>query len=84
VAHVRGGGARSRALGVPRLQGHSFQDTQAYKTKDVVDAEWARDPLPKLKAHVVPSLMSETEWDAAQEGARRPRRRARRSLISGR
>jgi len=44
-------------LTVPRLEGHSFQDTQAYKSKAVVDAEWARDPLPKLRA-----LMDERDW----------------------
>jgi len=48
---------------VPRLQGHSFQDTQAYKTDDFVKSEWARDPLPKLKSHLVPSLMTEKQWD---------------------
>ena len=67
VAHVRGGNGPALVhLVVPRLQGHSFQDTQAYKSKDVVDAEWSRDPLPKLKAHVVPSLMSEKDWDATE------------------
>ena len=39
-------------LTVPRLEGHSFQDTQTYKSEAEVEAEWARDPLPKLKAHV--------------------------------
>ncbi|MEZ6022827.1 MAG: transketolase C-terminal domain-containing protein [Hyphomonadaceae bacterium] len=63
-------------LTVPRLEGHSFQDTQAYKSKDTIEAEWARDPLPKLKAHVVPSLMSEAEWDAAQTQAEERVRRA--------
>jgi 2-oxoisovalerate dehydrogenase E1 component len=63
-------------LTVPRLQGHSFQDTQAYKSKDVVEAEWARDPLPKLKAHVVPSLMSEADWDGAQAQSARSASRA--------
>ncbi|MBL4619029.1 MAG: hypothetical protein JKX88_02880, partial [Marinicaulis sp.] len=48
---------------VPRLQGHSFQDTQAYKSDDFVKSEWARDPLPKLKSHLVPSLMTEKQWD---------------------
>ena len=37
-------------LTVPRLEGHSFQDTQTYKSEDEIAAEWARDPLPKLKA----------------------------------
>ena len=35
---------------VPRLEGHSVQDTQTYKSEDEIAAEWARDPLPKLKA----------------------------------
>jgi len=77
VEHVRGGnGPALLHLTVPRLQGHSFQDTQAYKSKDTVDAEWARDPLPKLKAHVVPSLMSEAEWDASQSTIEERVRRA--------
>ena len=59
VAHVRGrkGPALIR-LTVPRLEGHSFQDTQTYKAEDVVKAEWARDPLPKLKA-----FASDLDWD---------------------
>ena len=64
-------------LEVPRLQGHSFQDTQTYKSEDFVKSEWARDPLPKLKAHLVGSVMDEAEWDmiaaeaqAAVEAAR--------------
>ena len=77
VAHVRGGGGPALLhLTVPRLQGHSFQDTQAYKSKEMVDAEWARDPLPKLKAHVVPSLVSENDWDATQNKAEERVRRA--------
>src|SRR6185503_7262822 len=39
-------------LNVPRLEGHSFQDTQTYKSEAEVAAEWARDPLPRLKAFV--------------------------------
>lgn len=63
VSHVRAGkGPALLRLTVPRLQGHSFQDTQAYKNEQEKAAEWARDPLPKLKAHLVPALMSEEEW----------------------
>jgi len=81
LAHVRGGeGPCLLRLTVPRLQGHSFQDTQAYKSKSVVEDEWARDPLPKLRAHVLGGEMSEAEWndsearvkahvDAARRGA---------------
>ena len=50
-------------LTVPRLQGHSFQDTQTYKSEEFVASEWARDPLPKLKAFLVGSLISDGEWD---------------------
>ena len=77
VTHVRGGNGPALVhLNVPRLQGHSFQDTQAYKSKDEISAEWANDPLPKLKAHVVPSLLSEEEWEKAQTAAEEKVRRA--------
>jgi 2-oxoisovalerate dehydrogenase E1 component len=52
ISHVRT--KRTPALlrlTVPRLEGHSFQDTQTYKSQAEVEAEWARDPLPRLKAH---------------------------------
>ena len=49
-------------LTVPRLQGHSFQDTQTYKTDAFVSSEWARDPLPKLKSYLVPAVLNEEEW----------------------
>ncbi|MGZ8307661.1 MAG: alpha-ketoacid dehydrogenase subunit alpha/beta [Allosphingosinicella sp.] len=71
VDHVRGGkGPALLRLTVPRLQGHSFQDTQAYKSEDLVRDEWARDPLPKLKAHLVGPLLTEAEWDEIEAGAR--------------
>ncbi|MGQ0531812.1 MAG: alpha-ketoacid dehydrogenase subunit alpha/beta [Caulobacteraceae bacterium] len=77
VTHVRGNrGPALLRLTVPRLQGHSFQDTQAYKSKEILEAEWARDPLPKLKAHVVPSLLSEKEWDALEAKAKEQVERA--------
>ena len=56
-------------LTVPRLEGHSFQDTQAYKPVETVAAEWARDPLPRLKDHLVPDFLSEGEWDDVAEAA---------------
>ena len=50
IAHVRSGaGPALLRLTVPRLEGHSFQDTQTYKSEAIVAAEWARDPLPKLE-----------------------------------
>lgn len=63
VAHVRQSrGPCLLRLRVPRLQGHSFQDTQTYKSPDVVAAEWARDPLPALEAFAVPVLMDAATW----------------------
>ena len=56
-------------LRVPRLSGHSAQDTQTYKSEDEVAAERARDPLPKLKAYLVPNHLSEQEWNALEKQA---------------
>ena len=48
---------------VPRLSGHSGQDTQTYKSAGEIAAERARDPLQKLRAQVVPELVSAAAWD---------------------
>jgi 2-oxoisovalerate dehydrogenase E1 component len=64
VAHVRGlTGPALLRLTVPRLSGHSFQDTQTYKSPEVIAAEVARDPLPKLKDYLTDRFMSNSEWD---------------------
>src|ERR671913_578119 len=73
VGHVRSrkGPALIR-LTVPRLEGHSFQDTQTYKSEAEVEAEWARDPLPKLRAFA-PDLdwgLIEASVDQEVEAAR--------------
>ena len=71
VAHVRARkGPCLLHLTVPRLQGHSFQDTQTYKSEAFVKAEWARDPLRKLHDHLVPALMDEDGWTAIEARAR--------------
>ncbi len=65
VAHVRSGaGPCLLRLVVPRLCGHSIQDNQSYKSEAVRQAELARDPLPRLKAFLVPSRLDEAAWDA--------------------
>ncbi len=56
-------------LTVPRLQGHSFQDTQTYKSDAFVASEWERDPLPKLKSYLVPALFSEEDWTEIEASA---------------
>ena len=49
-------------LTVPRLCGHSGQDTQAYKSAETLSRERANDPLQRLYRYLVPREMSEAEW----------------------
>jgi 2-oxoisovalerate dehydrogenase E1 component len=63
VEHVRGGkGPALLRLTVPRLSGHSGQDTQAYKPPELIEAERKRDPLPRLREYLVPAVLSEKSW----------------------
>ena len=50
-------------LTVPRLNGHSAQDTQAYKSNQRINFENQHDPLPKLKKYLLSnSLLNEKQW----------------------
>ena len=49
-------------LTVPRLCGHSGQDTQAYKSAETLARERANDPLQHLYRFLVPRRLSEAEW----------------------
>ncbi|MGH6877683.1 MAG: alpha-ketoacid dehydrogenase subunit alpha/beta, partial [Rhizomicrobium sp.] len=70
VRHVREQrGPALLRLAVPRLEGHSFQDTQTYKPAPVVAAEQARDPLPKLRDYLVPAELNQSEWNGITEDA---------------
>jgi 2-oxoisovalerate dehydrogenase E1 component len=64
VDHVRGGnGPALVRLTVPRLCSHSGPDNQrGYRTEDEIAFDAARDPLPRLRAHLVPSFMSDDDW----------------------
>ncbi|MEO7085076.1 MAG: transketolase C-terminal domain-containing protein [Gemmatimonadaceae bacterium] len=64
VDYVRGGdGPALVRLTVPRLCSHSGPDNQrGYRTDDEIAADVARDPLPRLRAHLVPVLMTDVEW----------------------
>ena len=57
-------------LTVPRLSGHSGQDTQAYKSAEILTEERARDPLPHLHEFLVPEVMAESEWTGLAAEAR--------------
>ncbi|MGH8295300.1 MAG: alpha-ketoacid dehydrogenase subunit alpha/beta [Steroidobacteraceae bacterium] len=58
-------------LTVPRLCGHSGQDTQAYKSPETISLERARDPLHRLQRFLVPRVLSEQEWARAASNAHR-------------
>lgn len=63
MSHVRAGkGPALLRLRVPRLSGHSGQDTQAYKPPELLEAERASDPLPRLKRFVLDGLLTQAEW----------------------
>jgi 2-oxoisovalerate dehydrogenase E1 component len=68
VDRVRSGkGPALVHLTVPRLSSHSGPDNQkGYRTDAEIAADAARDPLPKLRAHVVPAFMSEDEWTSLE------------------
>jgi 2-oxoisovalerate dehydrogenase E1 component len=70
IGHVRDGkGPALLRLKVPRLCGHSGQDTQAYKSREFIASEEACDPLPRLKRFLVPAMMSEKEFAEIQSRA---------------
>jgi len=71
VAHARGGkGAALLRLTVPRLSGHSGQDTQAYKSADLLAQEQTSDPLPRLYDYLRAGKLSEKQIAEAERAAR--------------
>ena len=64
VDHARGGaGPALIRLTVPRLCSHSGPDNQrGYRTEEEIAADFTRDPLPKLRRHLVPRMLSATHW----------------------
>lgn len=82
VGHVRSGeGPALLRLAVPRLAGHSGQDTQKYKSPETIREERERDPLPRLRQHLLDEgHMSESEWDQAAQRAETEVRQALRAV----
>ena len=71
VAHARTGeGPALVRLTVPRLSGHSGQDTQAYKPAELLAREQVSDPLPRLYAFLRAGTLSEDEIAEAEHSAR--------------
>jgi 2-oxoisovalerate dehydrogenase E1 component len=57
------GGACLLRLRVPRLMGHTFVDSQSYKSADQRADEAAHDPLPKLKTYLQKQgILDEKDW----------------------
>ena len=73
VAHVRSGnGPALLRLTVPRLSSHSGPDNQkGYRSDAEIAQDWERDPVPKLKAYLVPAVLSESEWAALERQVER-------------
>ncbi len=71
VARVRSGeGPVLLHLNVPRLSGHSFVDTQAYKPADLLERERADDPLPKVRDFMISQeILTAEEWAALEAEA---------------
>ena len=73
VAHVRAGnGPALVRLTVPRMCSHSGPDNQkGYRTDAEIEADAARDPLPRLKRFLVPDHLSAAEWTALEKEVER-------------
>jgi 2-oxoisovalerate dehydrogenase E1 component len=56
-------------LTVPRLSGHSGQDTQAYKSPQELAEEQLRDPLSALHELLVSEYMTQEEWRQYEQDA---------------
>jgi len=64
VEHARAGkGPALVHVTVPRLCSHSGPDNQrGYRTDEEIAADFTRDPLPKLRRHLVPRILSAAAW----------------------
>ena len=73
VEHVRSGaGPALIHLTVPRLSSHSGPDNQkGYRTDAEIAADLARDPLPRLRSHVLETGMSTETWSALEADVER-------------
>lgn len=61
---------------VPRLSGHSFTDTQSYKSPELRALEESHDPLPKLEAFLTKDIISKKDWASLVEEIERDVRAA--------
>ncbi len=69
VSYVRArNGPALLRLKVPRLSGHSGQDTQSYKGEERIKTEKSKDPLMFFKEFYLKNV--DSDWDSIQEKAK--------------
>lgn len=56
-------------LTMPRLNGHSYQDNQAYKSEEFIEEEQQNDPLKQIKSFLVSDHFSDDEWNEMEKKA---------------
>jgi 2-oxoisovalerate dehydrogenase E1 component len=69
-------------LTVPRLSGHSGQDTQGYKPEKLKEKENKNDPLDKLRSFLVPNVLSNDTWRDVESSANDEVRAALQAALS--
>ncbi len=81
--YVRAGkGPAMVRLTVPRLNGHSYQDNQAYKPEKLLKDEFKNDPLIALKSHLIESGVSEKYWKEMERDASKEVQKAAEAALS--
>jgi 2-oxoisovalerate dehydrogenase E1 component len=64
IAHVRSGeGPGLLRLCVPRIAGHTYVDDQSYKAPEVRADDAGRDPVPRMRGHLMSLGFTEQDWD---------------------
>ena len=56
-------------LTMPRLNGHSYQDNQAYKDEELLKQEQEDDPLEALKKFMLSEYLDDEDWQDVQQRA---------------
>lgn len=72
VRHIRSGAGPALVhLTVPRLSSHSGPDNQrGYRTDADIAADWARDPMPRLKQFLLRQHLNEHDWSEIEQRVR--------------
>lgn len=69
-------------LKVPRLCGHSGQDSQHYRSRESVEAERKRDPLARLRLFVSAHGVTDQQWDSLETEVRKEMELARDAALA--